>query len=113
MSSTIREWLNLGVRWIHVFAGIMWVGQTYYFTWLDGQFGKLEKKVAANGKASAVWMVHSGGVFFVGEKKNLGGGPGGGGGVFWGGVGYLGGGGGVFLFFFFFGGGGVGSGAFG
>jgi len=27
MSSSIREWLNLSVRWIHVFAGIMWVGQ--------------------------------------------------------------------------------------
>jgi len=44
MSSAIREWLNLSVRWFHVFAGIMWVGQTYYFTWLDGQFTKLEKK---------------------------------------------------------------------
>jgi len=31
MSSAIREWLNLSVRWFHVFAGIMWVGQTYYF----------------------------------------------------------------------------------
>src|SRR5216684_2079254 len=72
MSSAIREWLNLGVRWIHVFAGIMWVGQTYYFTWLDGQFGKLEKKVAANGKASAVWMVHSGGFYSVEKQKSLG-----------------------------------------
>ncbi len=72
MSSAIREWLNLGVRWIHVFSGIMWVGQTYYFTWLDGQFGKLEKKVAANGKASAVWMVHSGGFYSVEKQKSLG-----------------------------------------
>src|SRR5882762_1646243 len=72
MSSAIREWLNLGLRWIHVFAGILWVGQTYYFTWLDGQFGKLEKKVAANGKASAVWMVHSGGFYSVEKQKSLG-----------------------------------------
>src|SRR2546427_1096812 len=69
MSSAIREWLNLGVRWIHVFAGIMWVGQTYYFTWLDGQFGKAEKKVRSNGTASADWLVHSGGFYTV-EKKN-------------------------------------------
>ena len=41
--SSIREWLNLLVRWFHVFAGIMWVGQTYYFTWLDGQFGNLKR----------------------------------------------------------------------
>ena len=72
MNSEIREWLNLAVRWFHVFAGIMWVGQTYYFTWLDGQFGKLEKKAEAEGKASAVWMVHSGGFYSVEKQKSLG-----------------------------------------
>jgi uncharacterized membrane protein len=72
MSSSIREWLNLSVRWFHVFAGIMWVGQTYYFTWLDGQFGKIEKKAAASGPASAVWMVHSGGFYSVEKQKSLG-----------------------------------------
>jgi len=72
MSSAIREWLNLGVRWIHVFAGIMWVGQTYYFTWLDGQFAKLEKNARSNGTASAVWMVHSGGFYTVEKQKSLG-----------------------------------------
>ena len=72
MSSSIREWLNLGVRWFHVFAGILWVGQTYYFTWLDGQFGKLEKKAAAGGKASGIWMVHSGGFYTVEKQKSLG-----------------------------------------
>jgi uncharacterized membrane protein len=72
MSSSIREWLNLSVRWFHVFAGILWVGQTYYFTWLDGQFGKIEKKAAASGTASAVWMVHSGGFYTVEKQKSLG-----------------------------------------
>jgi uncharacterized membrane protein len=69
---SIREWLNLAVRWFHVFAGIMWVGQTYYFTWLDGQFTKLEKQATAEGTASAVWMVHSGGFYTVEKKKALG-----------------------------------------
>ena len=72
MSSSIREWLNLSVRWFHVFAGIMWVGQTYYFTWLDRQFGKLEKKAAANETVSPVWMVHSGGFYTVEKQKSLG-----------------------------------------
>ena len=72
MSSAIREWLNLGVRWFHVFAGIMWVGQTYYFTWLDGQFTKLEKQADANGNAPRVWMVHSGGFYTVEKQKSLG-----------------------------------------
>ena len=72
MAFSFREWLNLGARWFHVFAGIMWVGQTYYFTWLDGQFGKLEKKAAADGTAPAVWMVHSGGFYAVEKQKSLG-----------------------------------------
>ncbi len=71
MSSSIREWLNLSVRWFHVFAGIMWVGQTYYFTWLDGQFGKLEKTGAVNSAVPTVWMVHSGGFYTVEKQKLL------------------------------------------
>src|SRR2546430_2633221 len=71
MSSSIREWLNLSVRWIHVFAGIMWVGQTYYFTWLDGQFTKLVKQANSNA-APKVWMVHSGGFYSVEKQKSLG-----------------------------------------
>src|ERR1700684_58402 len=72
LTSSIREWLNLGVRWFHVFAAIMWVGQTYYFTWLDGQFGRLEKKAAGDGISPQVWMVHSGGFYAVAKQKSLG-----------------------------------------
>lgn len=52
----------------------MWVGQTYYFTWLDRQFGKLEKQSPSEGKA-AIWMVHSGGFYAVEKQKSLGVGP--------------------------------------
>jgi uncharacterized membrane protein len=60
MSFDIIEWLNIALRWAHVFAGILWIGSTYYFTWLDGQL-----TAASDGK---VWMVHSGG-FYVVEKQ--------------------------------------------
>lgn len=61
------------MRWLHVFAAIMWVGQTFYFTWLDGQFGKLEAaKKTPDGKAPALWMVHSGGFYTVERQKSLG-----------------------------------------
>jgi uncharacterized membrane protein len=71
VTSSIREWLNLGVRWFHVFAGIMWVGQTYYFTWLDHQFAKFERPSTAGALASPVWMVHSGGFYTVSKRQSL------------------------------------------
>ncbi len=59
MNYVVREWLNLAVRWTHVFAAIMWVGQTYFFTWLDHAF-QSEKQI---------WMVHSGGFYIVDKQK--------------------------------------------
>ncbi len=67
---TLSEWLNLIVRWVHVFAGIMWIGTTYYFTWLDARLTEEEKAVANSGNAARVWMVHSGG-FYVVEKRKM------------------------------------------
>jgi uncharacterized membrane protein len=61
LSYQIQEWLNLAIRWTHVFAGIMWIGQTYFFTWLDHTLHQ----------EGNVWMVHSGG-FYVVDKKGAG-----------------------------------------
>ncbi len=52
LDPTLSEWLNLLFRWIHVFAGIMWVGTTYYFTWLDARLTEEEKAVANTGAAA-------------------------------------------------------------
>src|SRR6266403_6228896 len=66
----LNEWLNLVFRWVHVFAGIMWVGTTYYFTWLDARLSEEEKAAANTGSAAQLWMVHSGG-FYVVEKRKV------------------------------------------
>ena len=70
INPTISEWLNFIARWIHVFAGIMWVGTTYYFTWLDARLSEEEKAVRNTGNAAQIWMVHSGG-FYVVEKRKV------------------------------------------
>ena len=64
MPDTAWEWLNLIVRWAHVFSAILWVGATYYFTWLDGQLRRSEGR--------GVWMVHSGGFYTVMKQNTLG-----------------------------------------
>ncbi len=70
MDLHINECLELILRWAHVFAGIMWVGATYYFTWLDGRFVELEEKAAKGENAEKfVWMVHSGGFYLVEKQK--------------------------------------------
>ena len=69
LDSTLSEWLNLLFRWTHVFAGIMWVGTTYYFTWLDARLTEEEKAALSTGNAAQVWMVHSGGFYVVERRK--------------------------------------------
>lgn len=53
----VQEWLNLAFRWAHIFAGILWIGATWYFTWLDRRFHTSDP--------DEVWMVHSGGFYQV------------------------------------------------
>jgi uncharacterized membrane protein len=69
LDPTLSEWLNLLFRWIHVFAGIMWVGTTYYFTWLDARLTEEEKAALNTGTTAQVWMVHSGGFYVVERRK--------------------------------------------
>ncbi len=59
-----QEWAAAITRWAHIFAGILWIGQTWYFTWLDLQFEDAETN--PGGK---VWMVHSGGFYLVDKIK--------------------------------------------
>src|ERR1044071_9218229 len=65
----VSEWLNLLARWFHVFAAIMWVGSTYYFTWLDGRFQEEEREGEGGEDGPEVWMVHSGGFYVVRKRK--------------------------------------------
>lgn len=69
MDPNVRELLDLVFRWVHVIAGIMWVGNSMLFNWLD-------RNLVNDGEAKGprhegtIWMVHSGGFYEV-EKKQL------------------------------------------
>ena len=64
MSSELHEWLHLGLRWFHVVVGVLWIGQTAFFSWLDS---RMRVEADAEGR-QRVWMVHSGGFYLV-EKQ--------------------------------------------
>jgi uncharacterized membrane protein len=40
MDGNITNWLNLIFRWIHVVAGIAWIGHLYFFNWVNAHFAK-------------------------------------------------------------------------
>lgn len=68
MELNIREWLDLLVRWTHVIAGILWIGNSMLFNWLDRNLRPLdEPKEGVQGK---IWLLHSG-AFYEVEKKLL------------------------------------------
>ncbi len=68
MNPTLAEWLNLTLRWMHIVAGISWIGSSFYFMWLDSHLEPANK--ATPNVAGHLWMVHSGGFYRV-EKRYL------------------------------------------
>jgi len=63
------DWVNLVVRWVHLTAGVAWIGSSFYFIWLDRH---LTMPAAPRpGVEGEIWMVHSGGFYRV-EKRRIG-----------------------------------------
>lgn len=59
MGFDLGEWLNLAIRWLHLTAGIAWIGSSFYFVWLDNHLTRPEQ-----GEASGeLWSVHGGGFY--------------------------------------------------
>ena len=66
MAFDLSEWLNLALRWLHLVAGIAWIGSSFYFVWLDNHLTK-----PAEGDASGeLWSVHGGG-FYHNQKYQV------------------------------------------
>jgi uncharacterized membrane protein len=40
MDPNVSEWLNLIFRWVHVVAGIAWIGHLYFFNFVNSQVAK-------------------------------------------------------------------------
>ena len=61
------EWLNLGVRWIHMIVGIAWIGASFYFVWLENNLNRSNPREGLSGD---LWAIHGGGIYHL-EKYKL------------------------------------------
>jgi uncharacterized membrane protein len=68
VDALILDWLNVGLRWMHLVAGIGWIGTSLYFMWLDAALIRADPpRGEVEGHA---WLLHSGGFYLV-ERRTL------------------------------------------
>ncbi len=70
MPAFLQEWLNVIVRWAHIVAAIMWIGDSFLFMWLDSHLASPLKKREGD-VVGELWMTHSGGFYEVVKRKTL------------------------------------------
>ena len=63
METVLTEWLSLIIRWLHVVAGIAWIGSSFYFIHLDLSLkSRADQPQGVQGDA---WQVHGGGFYHM------------------------------------------------
>jgi uncharacterized membrane protein len=70
ISPTAIELSDLIARWVHVIAGIMWIGNSMLFNWLDRSLRPSSHVTGDKTALGEIWLLHSGGFYFV-EKTLL------------------------------------------
>ena len=74
MTASGWELVDFVARWVHVVAGIMWVGNSLLFTWLDRSLQPPAAPSFTRAPLGSIWLLHSGGFYHV-EKSLLAGEP--------------------------------------
>ncbi|HEX4515214.1 MAG TPA: urate hydroxylase PuuD, partial [Polyangiaceae bacterium] len=67
MTAQLRELLDLFIRWVHLIAGIMWIGNSMLFNWLDRNLEKPAGNSDPNYQGK-IWLLHSGAFYDVDKK---------------------------------------------
>ena len=66
MDPYANEWLDFLARWLHVVAGIAWIGTSFYFVAVDNHLRSPEDPAdARRGVAGEEWEIHGGGFYQV------------------------------------------------
>jgi uncharacterized membrane protein len=64
----VRELLDVALRWVHVIAAIMWIGNSLLYNWLDRSLRPSADPENVQGDA---WLLHSGGFYYVEKRLRL------------------------------------------
>ena len=64
----VMNFLESIFRWLHVFAGIIWIGMLYFFNWINGPFeatldAETKKKVVPELRPRALFWFRFGALF--------------------------------------------------
>lgn len=65
METYLYEWLNYGVRFLHLITGIAWIGASFYFVWLDNSLREPPSWKKDKGIKGDLWAIHGGGFYEV------------------------------------------------
>ena len=63
MDAVLWEWIDLSARWLHVIAGIAWIGSSFYFVHLDSSIKP--RPDLPKGAGGEAWQVHGGGFYHM------------------------------------------------
>jgi uncharacterized membrane protein len=66
MDPYLTDWLDILLRWLHVIAGIVWIGTSFYFVALDNHLRPPRRDGDPEGDVGGeAWEVHGGGFYRV------------------------------------------------
>jgi uncharacterized membrane protein len=66
LGSYTTDWLDLLLRWLHVIAGIVWIGSSFYFIALDNHLRPpVDERDREAGVGGEAWEIHGGGFYQV------------------------------------------------
>ena len=68
MASILQDWLTILLRWGHIVAAIMWIGDSLLFMWIDSHLSPDPE--SRRGVTGVTWLLHGGGYYTL-EKRLL------------------------------------------
>jgi uncharacterized membrane protein len=63
MEIILWTWVDFALRWLHVIAGIAWIGSSFYFVHLDASLQR--RQGLPDGAGGEAWQVHGGGFYHM------------------------------------------------